>query len=63
MFTFKMDLLPGVYFVGGGIWTSQEPNCAHRILDASMFRVVPLKSANSFGYVDMLLREPNFEQF
>ena len=63
MFTFKMDLLPGVYFVGGGIWTSQEPSCAHRILDASMFRVVPLKSANSFGYVDMLLREPNFEQF
>ena len=63
MFTFKMDLLPGVYFVGGGIWTSQEPSCAHRILDASMFRVVPLKSANSFGYVDMLLKEPNFEQF
>ncbi|MES2499603.1 MAG: ABC transporter ATP-binding protein [Pseudomonadota bacterium] len=60
-FSFKMDLLSGVYFVGGGIWTSQEPNCAHRILDAIMFRVVPLKSPHSFGYVDISIKEPNVE--
>lgn len=62
-FAFKMDLLPGAYFVGGGIWSSQDPSCAHRILDAIMFRVVPLKSPNSFGYVDMLIKEPNVELF
>ena len=26
-FGFRMNVLPGVYFVGGGIWSSQEPNC------------------------------------
>ena len=62
-FAFKMDLLPGIYFAGGGIWSSQEPNCAHRILDAIMFRVVPLKSPNSFGYVDLSVKEPNVELF
>jgi lipopolysaccharide transport system ATP-binding protein len=61
IFAFKMDLLPGVYFVGGGIWSSQEPSCAHRIMDAIMFRVMPLKRSNSFGYVDISIKEPNFE--
>jgi lipopolysaccharide transport system ATP-binding protein len=31
---FHMILLPGVYFVGGGVWSSDEPNCLHRIIDA-----------------------------
>lgn len=60
---FKMDVLPGVYFVGGGIWSSQEPSCAHRILDAIMFRVVPLSRPVSFGYVDLLTREPCVELY
>jgi lipopolysaccharide transport system ATP-binding protein len=62
-FGFRMDVLPGVYFVGGGIWSSQEPNCAHRILDAIMFRVVPLSRPISFGYVDMSTEVPNVELF
>lgn len=62
-FGFRMDALPGVYFVGSGIWSSQEPNCAHRILDAIMFRVVPLRSPISFGYVDMSTKVPNVEFF
>lgn len=53
-FEFHMDLLPGVYFVGGGIWSSQEPCCAHRIIDAIMFRVIPVKPPISFGYVDLM---------
>ena len=57
-FGFRMDLLPGVYFVGGGIWSSQEPNCPHRILDAIMFRVLPLSQPISFGYVDVSTNEP-----
>jgi lipopolysaccharide transport system ATP-binding protein len=53
-FTFRMDLLPGVYFAGGGIWSSEEPSCAHRIIDALMFRVAPAKASTSFGYVDLM---------
>lgn len=60
-FGFKMDVLPGVYFVGSGVWSSREPNCAHRILDAIMFRVIPAKSPISFGYVDISSKNPNAE--
>ena len=56
-----MDLLPGVYFVGGGIWSALEPSCSHRILDAIVFRVTPQISPISFGYVNMLTKEPNLE--
>jgi lipopolysaccharide transport system ATP-binding protein len=62
-FAFRMDVLPGAYFVGGGIWSSAEQNCAHRILDAIMFRVVPQRRAISFGYADMSIDEPNVELF
>ncbi|WP_421194972.1 ABC transporter ATP-binding protein [Aeromonas enteropelogenes] len=57
-FTFRMDLLPGVYFSGGGIWSSTEPHCAHRIVDAIMFRVNSVEAINSFGYVDLCEAEP-----
>jgi lipopolysaccharide transport system ATP-binding protein len=60
-FGFRMDVLPGVYFVGSGVWSSQEPNCAHRILDAIMFRVVPSNKLKSFGYVDISTNEPSLE--
>jgi lipopolysaccharide transport system ATP-binding protein len=62
-FTFCMDLVPGAYFVGGGIWSNEEPNCVHRIIDALMFRVSQVKSINSFGYVDLMSARPtvNFE--
>ena len=53
-----MNLLPGVYFAGGGIWSREEPNCAHRIIDALMFRVNPVKSIKSFGYVDLMSASP-----
>lgn len=62
-FTFRMDLLPGVYFIGGGIWSANEPNCLHRILDARMIRVVPSKAAYSFGYSDMSHTNPVLEIF
>lgn len=57
-FTFRMDLLPGVYFSGGGIWSSTEPHCAHRIVDAIMFRVNPGEAIHSFGYVNLREAEP-----
>jgi lipopolysaccharide transport system ATP-binding protein len=57
-FVFRMDLMPGAYFAGGGIWSIEEPLCAHRIVDAVMFRVNPVKSIKSFGYVDLMSAEP-----
>lgn len=58
---FKMVLLPGIYFVGGGIWSAGEPNCLHRIMDALMFRVLPDGTLNALGFVDTSSTEPSFE--
>jgi lipopolysaccharide transport system ATP-binding protein len=60
-FAFRMDLLPGAYFAGGGIWSAQEPNSVHRILDAIMFRVTPLDRLTSFGYVCLASNPPSVE--
>jgi len=57
-YRFKMILVPGVYFVGVGVWTLNEPNCLHRILDALMFRVTQKQKPNALGYVDASLAEP-----
>ena len=63
-FSFNVDLLSGVYFVGGGLWTDYQ-DCAHRILDAIAFRVKPQESPISFGYVDMssTKEKPDLELF
>lgn len=58
-FNFRMILLPGTYFVGAGVWAEQGTHCAHRILDSLMFRVLPDKSAVSFGYVDASEKAPS----
>ncbi|MDH1256817.1 MULTISPECIES: ABC transporter ATP-binding protein [Pseudomonas] len=60
-FSCKMVMLPGVYFVGGGVWSESEPTLCHRILDASMFRVVSDQGARSFGYMDVSVNEPALE--
>lgn len=60
-YRFRMDVLPGAYFVGGGIWTSQQTICAHRIIDALMFRVVHNKKQYSFGYVNSATGEAKLE--
>jgi lipopolysaccharide transport system ATP-binding protein len=58
IYHFKMVLIPGVYFVGGGVWSLNEPNCLHRILDALMFRVAPTQRSNALGFVDASTAEP-----
>ena len=58
-FGFSIILLPGTYFVGGGIWSNQEPtSCLHRIIDKLMFRVITDANNKSFGYVDASSYEP-----
>lgn len=51
-YEFRLALMPGTFFVGGGVWSS-DPECAHRILDAIMFKVLPLEVQPSFGYCDL----------
>ena len=54
-----MILVPGIYFVGGGVWSFNEPSCLHRILDALMFRVMPKQESNALGSVDISSMEPS----
>ncbi len=56
---FKMTLVPGVYFAGGGIWSLNEPSCLHRILDAWMFRVMPTQNSHALGVVDTSSMKPS----
>jgi lipopolysaccharide transport system ATP-binding protein len=62
-YEFKIDLLPGVYFVGGGVWANHEPGCLHRVMDALMFRVSPIPKLYAAGYVDLSAAEPVLEIF
>jgi lipopolysaccharide transport system ATP-binding protein len=58
-YSFKMSLVPGVYFAGGGVWSINEPSCLHRILDAIMFRVMPAEHVSALGVVDTASMEPS----
>ena len=60
-FSFNMVMMPGVYFVGGGVWSESEPALCHRILDALMFRLVSDQGTRSFGYMDVSNNEPAIE--
>jgi lipopolysaccharide transport system ATP-binding protein len=62
-YEFIMNLLPGTYFVGGGIWAQDEPTCMHRVIDALMFRVSPMQDLISSGYVDLSRAKPVLELF
>lgn len=62
-YSLKMIMIPGVYFVGGGVWSTSEPNCCHRVLDALMFRVAAEERSFSFGYMDASTAEPNLQLF
>lgn len=57
----KMDLTPATYFAGAGIWSTTEPACMHRIVDAIMFQVLPKAKTRALGYVDLATQEPEFE--
>lgn len=60
-FGFRMSLLPGVYFVGGGVWKDKGNDCLHRIIDALMFRIVSIEPQRSFGYCNVASNEPDLK--
>lgn len=62
-YSFNMLVIPGVYFVGGGIWSAAESVCIHRIVDAIMFRVPALDQSRSFGYCDLMAALPIVEKY
>jgi lipopolysaccharide transport system ATP-binding protein len=58
VFHFDTRLLPGVYFIGGGVWHEDEPQCLHRVIDGLMFRVVGEQGNSSFGLFDGMALRP-----
>lgn len=52
-FPFKVLLTEGVYFIGAGVWGSRHAHCAHRVLDAVAFRVLPSERGSSFGFFEL----------
>jgi len=59
----NMILVPGVYFIGTGVWSIYEPTCLHRVMDAVMFRVSQDQKLKSYGYVDLSSKGPALEIF
>ena len=57
-FGFNMNLSSDTYFSGGGIWSLDEPQCLHRIIDAMMFRILPEQKVKFLGYLDASSMEP-----
>lgn len=61
IFHFNLMLMPGTYFVGGGVWSATGPTCLHRILDASMFKVLANAPVHAFGNCNLEDRLPELQ--
>jgi lipopolysaccharide transport system ATP-binding protein len=61
IFHFSLRLLPGSYFVGGGVWSAAGPNCLHRVLDAAMFKVMSDAPIHAFGNCNLEARQPELQ--
>ncbi len=54
-FHFQGGLMPGLYFISGGIWSKAQPErYLHRIVDAATVRVSPTHRLSSFGLCDLM---------
>lgn len=59
VFRFRQGLLPGVYFVGGGIWSDQdERHYLHRVVDMAVFRVAATDDRPRVGACDLTAGPP-----
>lgn len=58
-FHFKAGLMPGLYFIGGGVWQSSKPGTfLHRVVDACTLRITSGELSNSFGFCDLTAAPP-----
>ena len=64
-FTFHVQtgLLPGLYFVGGGIWHRDQPKqFLHRVVDACALRISSDTPVRSFGVCNLQAAPPSLER-
>lgn len=61
-FHFRAGLLPGLYFVGGGIWHRDQPKqFLHRVVDVCALRISSDTPVRSFGLCDLQAAPPSLE--
>lgn len=61
-FHFKAGLLPGLYFVGGGIWQADQPDkFLHRVVDICAIRITADQQPSSFGFCDLSAGPPTLQ--
>jgi len=61
-FHFNSGLLPGLYFIGGGIWQSdQRGKFLHRVVDACALRITSDAPLRSFGLCDLSAGAPTLK--
>ncbi|QNI52697.1 ABC-type lipopolysaccharide transport system/ ATPase component [Synechococcus sp. BIOS-E4-1] len=62
-FHFNGGLLPGLYFIGGGIWPSDRPgDFLHRVVDACALRITTEQPVKGFGLCDLSAGAPTLQQ-
>ena len=61
-FHFNRGLLPGLYFVGGGIWHHDHPfDFLHRVEDACALRITSEEPVAGFGVCDLTKGQPTLQ--
>jgi len=62
-FHFNRGLLPGLYFVGGGIWQNDRPHdYLHRVVDACALRITADEPVDCFGMCDLRAGTPTMQR-
>jgi lipopolysaccharide transport system ATP-binding protein len=60
VFSFGPGLLPGVYFVGGGVWPADHPGqFLHRVVDYTAFRILARPESTPAGLCDLSAAPPD----
>jgi lipopolysaccharide transport system ATP-binding protein len=52
-FSFKAGLVPGTYFIGGGVWSEQEQGFLHRVVDFRALRIMATRPVSGIGLCDL----------
>ncbi len=63
IFSFGSGLLPGVYFIGGGVWPADQPGAfLHRVVDFCALRILRNPDSTPSGICDLSNRPAEFIQ-
>ena len=62
-FSFKQGLLPGLYYVGAGMWSADSPHrFVHRVVDIAALRIAAIDSIPRVGTCDLQAKEPQLQK-